>query len=60
MEMDELKRLWAQFGDVPVDSEGNTEEAFLNFEAGTFREEVWEWFERQNPGFVVGDIMGGM
>lgn len=25
----------------------------------TDREEIWQWFESQNPEFVIGDIMCG-
>lgn len=25
----------------------------------TDREEIWQWFESQNPEFAIGDIMCG-
>lgn len=63
-EMIELLLLWDRLGDVPTvfDMEdgvetNSLEEAFLHFPAGTHREEVWHWFEAQNPDFVVGEVM---
>lgn len=61
----ELYRLWEKLGDVPT-SEGNgeveadtIEEPFLHFPVGTHREEIWRWFEAQNVGFIVGEVMYG-
>lgn len=57
----ELYALWEKLGNVPTDSDGeNLDEPFLHFTAGTPREDVWHWFEAQNPGFVVGDVMQGI
>lgn len=62
--MAELLVLWKQLGDVPTvftgESVDTLEESFLHFSAGTHREEVWKWFEQQNPGFIVGDVMNGI
>lgn len=57
----ELYALWAKLGDIPTDSNGeNLDEPFLHFTAGTSREDVWHWFEAQNPGFIVGEVMQGI
>jgi hypothetical protein len=57
----ELLTLWKQLGDVPTVFEGEDvdtiEEVFLHFPIGTHREEIWHWFEQQNPEFIVGEIM---
>lgn len=47
-----LEKLWEQFGDVPMDSETECiDEPFLNWNAGTHREEIWHWFdERHSKG----------
>lgn len=39
--------LWRQLGNIPVDDNGVLEENWLHFEAGTDREEVWQWFEAE-------------
>lgn len=48
----ELERLWAEFGDVPMNPETECMEApFLGFPAGAHREEIWHWFdERHSKG----------
>ena len=64
----ELYALWEQLRDIPVvdsqskgDEEAETiEEPFLHFPVGTHREEIWHWFEAQNPDFIVGDVMQGI
>lgn len=59
-----LYALWAKFGDIPTGDTGEEadclEEPFQHFPVGTHREEVWRWFEAQNPDFIVGDVMQGI
>ncbi len=43
--MKECKGLWSKLGDVPIDTYGNTEEVFLNFDIGTNIYDIWHWFE---------------
>lgn len=45
---------------LPVGAEGSIEEPFLHFPVGTHREDIWHWFEAQNPRFIVGDVMQGI
>lgn len=47
-----LGKLWEEFGDVPMNPETECMEApFLDFPAGTFREDIWHWFdERHSKG----------
>ena len=47
-----LEKLWEEFGDVPMNPETECMEApFLSFPAGTFREDIWHWFdERHSKG----------
>ena len=56
--MTELNSLWYDLGDVPTTYEGDDvdciELPFLHFPVGTHREEIWHWFESQNPEFIVG------
>lgn len=41
----ELRQLWRDFGDTPIDDDDCIEEGFLDFETGTDRFEVWHWFD---------------
>lgn len=49
---EELRILWEEFGDVPMNPETECmEDQFLEFPAGTHREEIWHWFdERHSKG----------
>lgn len=41
-----VKELWKEFGDVPMNPETECiEEDWNGFQAGTFREDIWHWFE---------------
>lgn len=50
----ELEELWEQFGDVPMDLDTECiEESFLDFPAGTNREDVWRWFDQRHSKGVA-------
>lgn len=51
------RELWTRLGDVPVDDDGYIEIAFLQFPAGTDREDIWHWFESEFNLSVVEDLM---
>ena len=57
--LSELYRLWDSFN-VPIDDVERIEEAWLHFPRGTPRWDIWIWFERQNPLFIVGEVMQGI
>lgn len=45
----QIEKLWAVFADVPMDPETECMEAsFLHFPAGTYREEIWHWFDEKH------------
>jgi len=54
-----LADLWQQLGDIPVNNDGDIEEAFYDFAIGTDREEIWHWIE-ETYNVSVGDIMNGI
>lgn len=57
--MKEVKELWTEFGDVPMDPETECIEAdWHGFPKGTFREEIWMWF-KETFGVSVADLMYG-
>ena len=56
MDIDELKKLWVDFGDIPINDDGEILENFLDFEIGTDRFEIWHWFEEQNDEFIIGEF----
>jgi len=46
--MFDIQDLWEQFGKVPMNEETECIETdWLQFKAGTHREEIWHWIERE-------------
>ncbi len=58
--IDELNTLWELLSDIETDGLDCIETRFLHFEVGTFREDIWHWFEDMNPKFSVGQKMNGI
>lgn len=55
----EAKRLWAELEDVPFNGETECLEApFLHFPVGTYKEDIWHWFEEEFHVSVAQDLMG--
>lgn len=55
-----LEKLWEEFGDVPMNPETECMEApFLDFPAGTFREDIWRWFDERHSKGVAYLMYGG-
>lgn len=53
------KELWVQFGEIPMNPETECiEEEWHGFSAGTFREDIWHWFEETFNVSVAEDLMG--
>ena len=55
--LEELKQLWEEFGNVPVDNNDAIETVFLDFPEGTDRFEIWHWFDEQCPNGVAKDLL---
>lgn len=53
------KELWLRFGDVPMNPETEEiEEEWNGFPTGTWREDIWHWFEDKFSVSVAEDLMG--
>lgn len=53
-----IQDLWDKLGDHPYDPETECiTEPFIIFPAGTFREEIWHWFEENFGISVAEDLM---
>lgn len=58
MDDSKLEYLWKKFGNVMIDDNECILEDFLGFAAGTFREEIWYWFDERYSKGVAG-LMNG-
>lgn len=56
---EELEKLWEMLGDIPVNDNDEIEEEFLEFPAGTHKEEIWKWFDERYPDGVCRLMMKG-
>ena len=55
--MEEARRLWFELEDVPVNPETECIEVEWNgFPAGTWREDIWHWFE-EHFNISVAELM---
>lgn len=48
----QLLDLWHDFADIPINDWDEIETPFLHFPAGTYRFDVWHWFDDRWPGGV--------
>lgn len=48
----QLLDLWHEFGDIPINDWDEIEAPFLHFPVGTYRFDVWHWFNERWPGGV--------
>ena len=49
---DALLSLWHDFADIPINDWDEIEKPFLHFPAGTYRFDIWHWFDERWPGGV--------
>lgn len=55
-----LEKLWAELEDIPMNPETECLEApILDFPAGTFREDIWRWFDERHSKGVAYLMYGG-
>lgn len=51
---EQLETLWGILGEIPVNDNDELERSFIDFPAGTPKEEVWKWFDdRHSKGVYV-------
>ena len=56
--MDSILLLWKEFGSIPMNPETECiEEEWHGFAAGTFREDIWKWFEDTFQLSIATDLM---
>lgn len=60
---EEFKRLWSEFGDIPInyseDEDGLIDQDWHVFEKGTDIYAIWHWFEEEFDCYI-GEIINGI
>jgi hypothetical protein len=49
----ELKKMWKEFADVPINSDDEIEVDFYYREKGTYRFDIRHWFDEKLPNGLV-------
>ena len=52
MKITELKKMWSEFGDIPVNDNDEIELDFDYWEKGTDRFDIWQWFDELLPNGI--------
>jgi hypothetical protein len=56
MSVSEIEKLWDEFSDIPINIEDEIKEDFYWWEKGTYRFDIWNWFDEKLPNGVVADF----
>jgi hypothetical protein len=48
-----LEIIWEEFGDVPINNDDEIELDFYFWKKGTYRFEIWHWFDEKLPTGVA-------
>lgn len=57
MTLNEIKKLWEEFADVPIDNNDAITQDFHHFNKGTSRFDVWSWFDGICPNGIKQDLL---
>jgi len=53
MTLIQLKTLWSEFSDIPINNKDEIEENFYCWEKGTYRFDIWHWFDEKLPNGIA-------
>jgi hypothetical protein len=56
MTLVELKKMWEEFADTPINFEDEIEVDFYLWEKGTYRFNIWHWFDEKLPNGLAIDF----
>lgn len=57
LEIEQLRKMWEEFGDIPIDNDECIESDFYHWPKGTDRYEIWHWFDERCPNNLHDDLM---
>lgn len=43
---EDLEKLWEEFGNIPIDENDNIDQDFYMWRKGTYKFDIWHWFDR--------------
>ncbi|MCH7403608.1 hypothetical protein ACFOUP_13370 [Belliella kenyensis] len=51
-----LEIIWLAFGDIPINNDDEIETYFYCWEKGTYRFDIWHWFDEKLPNGLAVDF----
>jgi hypothetical protein len=52
----ELKKMWIAFSDISINDNDEIERDFYWWEKGTYRFDIWHWFDEKLPNGLAADF----
>ncbi len=59
MRIDDLEKMWLEFGEIPINFDDEIEVDFYFWEKGTYRFDIWHWFDEKLTGGLVNGFNFG-
>ena len=56
MKITELEKIWSAFCDIPTNLDDEIEVDFYCSEKGTYRFDIWHWFDEKLPNGLALDF----
>lgn len=54
--LEELKKMWDEFRDIPINLKEEIEVDFYDWKPGTYRLDIWHWFDEALPNGIKVDF----
>jgi len=51
-----LKKMWEEFGNIPNSTDDEIEVDFYWWEKGTYRFDIWHWFDEKLPNGIAKNL----
>lgn len=58
MTIERLEKMWNEFANIPINNDDEILEDFYDWEKGTYRFDIWHWFDEELPGGVGAWLSG--
>ncbi len=52
MSLEELENMWEEFSNIPINIDDEILEDFYQWEKGTYRFDIWHWFDEKLPNGI--------
>lgn len=56
MNIPELEKMWSALADIPINLDDEIESDFYWWAKGTYRFDIWHWFDEKLPNGIVKDF----